>query len=74
MSYIPRLKQKYREEIVSKLNEQFGYKTIMQVPRLEKICINQGVGSATQDKKLVDNAINEMTTITKKCMNSLIDS
>ena len=64
MSYIPRLKQKYREEIVSKLNEQFGYKTIMQVPRLEKICINQGVGSATQDKKLVDNAINEMTTIT----------
>jgi large subunit ribosomal protein L5 len=64
MSYIPRLKQKYREEIVSKLNEQFGYKTVMQVPRLEKICINQGVGSATQDKKLVDNALNEMTTIT----------
>ncbi|MEY3420755.1 MAG: hypothetical protein RIR48_1044 [Bacteroidota bacterium] len=63
MSYTPRLKQKYRDEIVSKLNEQFGYKTIMQVPRLEKICINQGVGSATQDKKLVDNAINEMTTI-----------
>ena len=63
MSYIPRLKQKYRDEIVPKLNEQFGYKTIMQVPRLEKICINQGVGSATQDKKLVDNAINEMTTI-----------
>jgi large subunit ribosomal protein L5 len=63
MSYTPRLKQKYRDEIVPKLNEQFGYKTIMQVPRLEKICINQGVGSATQDKKLVDNAINEMTTI-----------
>ncbi|MBK8055465.1 MAG: 50S ribosomal protein L5 [Saprospiraceae bacterium] len=61
---MPRLKQKYREEIVSKLNEQFGYKTVMQVPRLEKICINQGVGSATQDKKLVDNALNEMTTIT----------
>ena len=63
MSYTPRLKQKYRDEIVAKLNEQFGYKTVMQVPRLEKICINQGVGSATQDKKLVDNAINEMTTI-----------
>jgi large subunit ribosomal protein L5 len=63
MSYTPRLKEKYRNEIVPKLNEQFGYKTIMQVPRLEKICINQGVGSATQDKKLVDNAINEMTTI-----------
>ncbi len=64
MSYIPRLKQKYREEIVPKLHEQFGYTTVMQVPRLEKICINQGVGSATQDKKLVDNAVNEMTTLT----------
>jgi large subunit ribosomal protein L5 len=64
MSYTPRLKKKYREEIVAKLNEQFGYKTVMQVPRLEKICVNQGVGSATQDKKMVDNAINEMTTIT----------
>ncbi|MBK8516809.1 MAG: 50S ribosomal protein L5 [Saprospiraceae bacterium] len=61
---MPRLKTKYREEIVPKLNEQFGYRTIMEVPRLEKICINQGVGSATQDKKLVDNAVNEMTTIT----------
>ena len=64
MSYIPRLKTKYREEIVAKLHEQFGYKTVMQVPRLLKICVNQGVGSATQDKKQVDNAVNEMTTIT----------
>ena len=64
MSYIPRLKTKYREEIVAKLNEQFGYKTVMQVPRLVKICVNQGVGSATQDKKQVDNAVNEMTIIT----------
>ncbi len=64
MSYTPRLKKKYLEEIVPRLNEHFGYKTVMQVPRLEKICINQGVGSATQDKKLVDNAVNEMTTIT----------
>ena len=56
MSYTPRLKTKYKEEIVAKLNEQFSYKSIMQVPRLEKICINQGVGDATQDKKLVDNA------------------
>jgi large subunit ribosomal protein L5 len=63
MSYTPRLKEKYQKEIVSKLNEQFGYKTIMQVPRLVKISINQGVGSATQDKKLVDNAVNEMTII-----------
>lgn len=59
----PRLKVKYREEIVAKLNEQFDYKSIMQVPKLVKICINQGVGGATQDKKLVDNAVNEMTTI-----------
>lgn len=64
MSYIPRLKTKYKEEIVSKLHEQFGYKTVMQVPKLVKICVNQGVGNATQDKKLVDNAVNEMTTIT----------
>jgi large subunit ribosomal protein L5 len=64
MSYIPRLKTKYNDEIVKKLHEQFGYKTVMQVPRLVKITVNQGVGSATQDKKLVDNAVNEMTTIT----------
>ncbi len=64
MSYIPRLKTKYREEIVPKLHEQFGYKTVMQVPRLVKISVNQGVGGATQDKKMVDNAVNEMSTIT----------
>ena len=63
MSYTPRLKKKYKDEIVQKLNEQFNYKSIMQVPRLEKICINQGVGGATQDKKLVDNALQEMTQI-----------
>ncbi len=59
-----RLKNKYREEIIPKLNEQFGYKSIMEVPKLVKICLNQGVGGATQDKKLVDNAVAEMTTIT----------
>jgi large subunit ribosomal protein L5 len=64
MNYIPRLKTKYREEIVPKLHEQFGYKTVMQVPKLLKISVNQGVGGATQDKKMVDNAVNEMTTIT----------
>jgi large subunit ribosomal protein L5 len=64
MSYIPRLKTKYNTEIVPKLFEQFGYKTVMQVPRLLKISVNQGVGSATQDKKQVDNAVNEMTTFT----------
>jgi large subunit ribosomal protein L5 len=64
MSTLPRLKKKYREEVAPKLMEQFQYKTVMQVPRLVKISINQGVGDATQDKKLTDNAIAEMTTIT----------
>lgn len=59
-----RLKKKYRTEIVPMLNEQFGYKSIMEVPKLLKICLNQGVGGATQDKKLVDNAVMEMSTIT----------
>ena len=63
MSYTPRLKTKYREEIVPKLMEQFEYKSVMQVPKLLKISINQGVGGATQDKKLVDNAVKEMTMI-----------
>jgi len=63
MSYIPRLRTKYKEEVVPKLMEQFQYTSIMQVPRLEKICINQGVGQATQDKKLVDTAQEQMTMI-----------
>ncbi len=63
MSYQPNLKKKYKEEVVSKLMEQFQYKSIMQVPKLQKICLNQGVGQATQDKKLADNALNEMTLI-----------
>jgi large subunit ribosomal protein L5 len=64
MSYTPRLQEKYRSEIVAALTERMGYKNIMQVPKLEKICINQGVGEATTDKKLVDVAIDEMTRIT----------
>ena len=64
MTYIPRLKSKYKEEIVSALKEKFQYKSVMQVPRLEKIAINQGVGAAVTDKKLIDNSIKEMTTIT----------
>ncbi|MCB9301241.1 MAG: 50S ribosomal protein L5 [Lewinellaceae bacterium] len=60
---MPRLKKKYREEVVPALMEQFQYGSIMEVPRLEKICINQGVGDATQDKKLVDNALEEVSTI-----------
>ncbi|GAB4256686.1 MAG: 50S ribosomal protein L5 [Vicingaceae bacterium] len=63
MSYTPRLKKKYREEITNSLKEKFGYKTIMQVPKLEKICLNQGVGAAVADKKLIESAVEEMTLI-----------
>ena len=63
MSYIPRLNTKYKEEVVPKLIEKFSYKSSMQVPKLVKIAINQGVGLATQDKKLVENALKEMTMI-----------
>ncbi len=63
MKYIPRLKEKYIKEVVPALMEQFQYQTIMQVPKIEKICINQGIGAATQDKKLVDNALAELTLI-----------
>jgi len=63
MSYSPRLKDKYRNEIVSALMEKFQYNTVMQVPKIVKVCLNQGVGLASQDKKLVDNALKEMTMI-----------
>lgn len=63
MSYTPRLKKKYDEEVRPKLQEQFGYSSPMQVPRLLKICLNQGVGKATQDRKLVENAAKEMSLI-----------
>lgn len=63
MKYVPRLKEKYQKEVVPALMEQFSYTTIMQAPRLEKICINQGIGDATGDKKLVDNAANDLTVI-----------
>lgn len=64
MTYVPRLKSKYKEEIITALKDKFQYKSVMQVPRLEKIAINQGVGAAVTDKKLIDNSINEMSTIT----------
>jgi large subunit ribosomal protein L5 len=59
----PRLKLKYKEEIKKNLMGSFNYKSSMQIPRLQKICINQGVGAAVADKKLIDNAINEITAI-----------
>jgi len=64
MTYKPTLKKKYREEVIPALIQQFGYKTPMQAPRLEKICLNQGVGTAVVDKKLIDSALEEMTLIT----------
>jgi len=64
MSYVPRLKVHYREKVAPALMKQFEYSSVMQIPKLEKICINQGIGDATQDKKLVDNALSEITLIT----------
>ena len=58
-----RLKEIYNEKIVPALKEEFSYKNVMQVPRLNKICLSQGVGGAVSDKKLVDNAVEEMTII-----------
>lgn len=63
MEYTPTLRKKYSEEIVPALTEQFGYKTVMQVPKLQKIVINQGVGQAIADKKMIDVAQEEMTSI-----------
>lgn len=54
----------YKERIVPELQKEFNYSSVMQVPRLEKIVINQGLGAATQDKKLIETAINEITAIT----------
>ena len=59
----PRLKEKYTKEVIPALKEQMQYKSVMQVPRLEKICINQGVGAAVSDKKLIDTAIAELSAI-----------
>ncbi len=58
------LKKQYREEIAPALQKQFNYSSIMQIPVLKKIVINQGLGDATQDKKIVDVAVNELTAIT----------
>jgi large subunit ribosomal protein L5 len=60
----PRLFTKYNEEIISKLKEQFQYKNIMEVPKLDKIVVNMGVGEAVQDSKILDEALTALTTIT----------
>jgi len=62
--YTPRLASKYKAEVVSALMKRFNYGSVMQVPRLEKICINRGVNGAVSDKKLIDIALDELTTIT----------
>ena len=60
----PRLKEKYLKEILPALKDKFQYTSIMQVPKIEKICINKGVGAAVADKKIVDVALEEISTIT----------
>lgn len=59
-----RLKEKYTKEVVPALKEKFGYKSIMQVPVIQKIVINRGVGAATGDKKLIDSSVEEISQIT----------
>jgi large subunit ribosomal protein L5 len=59
----PRLQVQYRERVMKDLMQQFGYKTVMQVPRIEKITLNMGVGEAVADKKIMDNAVGDMTKI-----------
>ncbi len=63
MEYTPRLFEKYKKEVIPAMMEKFNYSSVMEVPRLEKIALNQGVGKATQDKKLVQNAVEELTAI-----------
>jgi large subunit ribosomal protein L5 len=64
VKYTPRLADKYKKDVVPALMKKFSYKTVMQAPKLEKICINRGVNGAVNDKKLVDIAVDELTTIT----------
>jgi large subunit ribosomal protein L5 len=63
-TYIPRLKSYYKDVVVKKMMDEFSYSSVMEVPKIVKVCLNQGVHGATQDKKLVDQAVHEMTLIT----------
>ena len=63
MAYVSRLKQEYKDRIVTALTEEYSYKNVMQVPKLEKIIISKGVGAAVSDKKLIDHALEEITKI-----------
>jgi large subunit ribosomal protein L5 len=64
MAYSPRLKEEYKTRVVNTLTDEFGYKNVMQVPKLERIVVSQGIGAAVADKKLIDYGIEEMTNIT----------
>jgi len=64
MEYVPRLKKQYNEEVRADLREQFGYDNVMEVPRLEKIVINKGVGEASENQKVLDDAIDELRKVT----------
>ncbi len=63
MGYTPRLKEEYKERVSKTLSEEFGYKNVMMIPKLEKIVISKGVGAAVADKKLIDYALEELTAI-----------
>jgi large subunit ribosomal protein L5 len=63
-TYNARLKEQYAKQVVPVLQKQFNYSSSMQVPKLKKICLNQGIGIAVSDRKLAENAVNEMTAIT----------
>ena len=64
IKYSARLADKYKQEVVPALMKKFGYSSVMQAPKLEKICVNRGVNGAVNDKKLVDIALEELSTIT----------
>ncbi len=63
MSYTANLRKKYTDVVIPHMQEKFGYKNVMEIPKLEKICLNQGVGIAVNDKKIIDAAIDEMSRI-----------
>jgi len=64
MAYSPRLKDEYKSRVVNALTDEFGYKNVMQVPKLERIVVSRGVGAAVADKKLIDYSVDELTNIT----------
>lgn len=64
MAYVSRLKREYGERVVKALKEEFGYKNVMEVPKLQKIVVSRGVGAAVADKKLIDHAVDELSNIT----------